>query len=195
MGFLGVDNPAENAGNMTLLHSVADFVTADLEKRRLIDELRRAGSIDMLTGMKNRNEYMRKFDELKERTPRTLGVVFVDINGLKQMNDTHGHEYGDAMIRQVAKHIEECAPGDAYRIGGDEFVILWDNIEEEQFFEKSEKLEEEIKNNCDCSISMGRVWREGDIHIQEQVKQADALMYEAKRAHYQKQNYDRRGRR
>ncbi len=195
VGFLGVDDPAVHVGDMTLLRSVADFVTADLEKRRLIEELRHAGCIDMLTGLKNRNEYMWKFNELKERKPRTLGVTFIDMNGLKQLNDTYGHEYGDAMIKKTADCIKKYASGNAYRIGGDEFIVLWDNIEEEQFQEKVKGLKAEFDSNREYSISMGNVWQEGDIDIQKQVKQADAAMYEAKQMHYQNRHYDRRGRR
>jgi len=192
VGFLGVDNPTVHVGDMTLLRSVADFVTADLEKRRLIEELRRVSSIDMLTGLKNRNVYTWRFNELKERRPRTLGVIFIDINGLKQMNDTYGHEYGDAMIRRTAEYIKKHSMGNAYRIGGDEFIILWDNIEKEQFDKKVEELEAEFRNDKECSIAMGNVWQGGDIDIQEQVKQADGAMYEAKQVHYQNRYFDRR---
>lgn len=195
VGFLGVDNSTEHTGDLTLLRSVADFVIADLEKRRLIEELRHAGCIDMLTGLKNRNEYMWKFNELKERKPRSLGVTFIDINGLKQMNDTYGHEYGDAMIRKTADCVKKHASGNAYRIGGDEFIILWDNIEEEKFNEIVEKLRAEFNEVKEYSISMGNVWQDGDIDIQQQVKKADVAMYEAKQAHYQKQHNDRRRRR
>ena len=194
VGFLGVDNPAAHKGEMLLLRSVVDFVIADLEKRRLIDELRQACCIDMLTGLKNRNEYTHRYNELAEKNPDTLGVVFIDINGLKQLNDTYGHERGDAVIRKVAECIRECADGYAYRIGGDEFVILWDNIEEEKFTAKIEELKAAFKDDSEYSISMGHVWQKGDIDIRQQVKEADAHMYEAKQAHYQNRNYDRRKR-
>lgn len=192
VGFLGVDNPAEHRGDMLLLRSVVDFVTADLEKRRLIEELRQAGSIDMLTGLKNRNEYMRRYNELRERKPDTLGVVFIDINGLKQLNDTYGHERGDAIIQGTAKCLSKHAGGNAFRIGGDEFVILWERMEEDQFHAKIKELKAEFQSTREYSISMGAVWKEGDIDIEDQIRQADTSMYEAKKAHYRNRNYDRR---
>lgn len=195
VGFLGVDNPAEHIGDMTLLRSVADFVTADLEKRRLIEELRQVGCTDMLTGLKNRNEYMWKFNELKKEQPHSLGVIFIDINGLKQMNDTRGHEYGDAMIRKTAECIRKYTSGNAYRIGGDEFIALWEGITKEEFYDKVDKLKKEFAENKEYSISMGNIWQDGEIDIQQQVKKADACMYKAKQAHYQNQHYDRRRRR
>lgn len=195
MGFIGVDNPAKHTGDMTLLRSVADFVTADLEKRRLIAELRQASCMDMLTGLKNRNEYMRKFKMLEQQVPHTLGVAFIDINGLKQINDTYGHEYGDAMIQGVADCIKKCILKNIYRIGGDEFVILWDNIEEKKFVEMIEKLKAEFRKSGKYSISIGYLWKEGAVDVREQVKQADASMYEAKQNHYRNRNYDRRSRR
>lgn len=195
VGFLAVDNPVEHKGDMLLLRSVVDFVTADLEKRRLIEELFRASSIDMLTGLKNRNEYIRRYNELKDSRPDTLGVIFIDINGLKQLNDTCGHERGDAVIRRTAECIKRHSKGHAYRIGGDEFVVLWENIEEEKFNATIEELKEEFRDESEYSISMGSVWQEGDIDIEKQVKMADSYMYEAKQIHYQNQNYDRRRRR
>lgn len=195
VGFLGVDDPVEHRGDMLLLRSVVDFVTADLEKRRLIEELYRAGSIDSLTGLKNRNEYMRRYNELKTRKPDTLGVIFIDINGLKQLNDTYGHERGDAVIRKTAECIKRHSMGHGYRIGGDEFVILWDHIEEQSFYEKKEKLQREFEKVSEYTISMGSVWQEGDIDIEKQVKVADKQMYEAKAAHYRNEHHDRRKRR
>lgn len=194
VGFLGVDNPAEHIGDMTLLRSVADFVTADLEKRRLIEELRQVGCTDMLTGLKNRNEYMWKFNELKKEKPHSLGVIFADINGLKQMNDTKGHEYGDAMIQKTAECIRKYAPDNAYRIGGDEFLILWDNVEEKEFNDTVGELKKEFARNREYSISMGSIWQSGEVDVQQQVKKADVSMYEAKQAHYENQHYDRRRR-
>lgn len=192
VGFLGVDNPADHKGDMMLLRSVVDFVTADLEKRRLIEELRRAGCIDMLTGLKNRNEYMRRYNELKEKKPDTMGVIFIDINGLKQLNDNYGHERGDAIIRRTAECIKRHSLGHGYRIGGDEFVVLWEHIDKELFDMRVEKLKEEFKDESEYSISMGSVWQEGGIDIEQQVKIADAYMYEAKQAHYQNGRHDRR---
>lgn len=192
VGFLGVDNPEKYKGDMMLLRSVVDFVTADLEKRRLIEELFRAGSIDMLTGLKNRNEYIRRYNELKAHRPDMLGVIFIDINGLKQLNDTYGHERGDAIIRRTAERIKSHSMGHAYRIGGDEFVLLWEKSDEKSFLSKVEELREEFRAESEYSISMGNVWQEGDIDIEKLVKMADARMYEAKQAHYRDGNYDRR---
>lgn len=194
VGFLGVDNPAVHIGDMALLRSVVDFVTADLEKRRLIEDLRHAGCIDMLTGLKNRNEYMRKFNELKKNKPQSLGVIFIDINGLKQMNDTKGHEYGDAMIRKTAECIRKYTSENAYRIGGDEFIALWEDISKKEFYDKVEMLRKEFDGIREYSISMGNIWQDGEIDIQKQVKKADASMYKAKQAHYQNHHNDRRRR-
>lgn len=194
VGFLGVDNPARHRGDMMLLQSVVDFVTADLEKRRLIEELSRACSIDMLTGLKNRNEYMRKYNELKEKKPDTLGVIFIDINGLKQLNDTCGHERGDVIIGRTAKYIKKHVGEYAYRIGGDEFLVLLDNIDEESFRAKVEELRAEFRDDGEYSVSIGEVWQKEDVDVEKQVKKADYYMYEAKKVHYKNSHYDRRKR-
>ena len=193
VGFLGVDNPAKHDGDMTLLRSVVDFVTSDLEKRRLIEELRQACNIDLLTGLNNRNEYMRKFNELKEKKPYTLGVVFFDLNGLKQLNDTYGHERGDAVIKKTAEYIKKHAREYAYRIGGDEFVIIWENMDETTFLARVNAIKADFDADDECSVAIGKVWKEG-FDIDQLVKMADAYMYKEKQKHYRDQNYDRRRR-
>lgn len=99
------------------------------------------------------------------------------------------------MIRKTAECIRKYTSGNAYRIGGDEFIALWEEITKEEFYDKVDKLKKEFAEIKEYSISMGNIWQDGEIDIQQQVKKADASMYKAKQAHYQNQHYDRRRRR
>lgn len=81
---------------------------------------------DGLTGLKNRTSYQEKIDSIEaNKTP--TGVIMMDLNNLKHVNDTFGHEDGDALIINAAKLIKKSFAipcSDCYRIGGDEFVVL-----------------------------------------------------------------------
>lgn len=105
-GFIGVDNPRRGIEHIRLLQSVAFFVSNDIYKRRMFIKLQELSHIDALTGLGNRNYYLETVEALKKRKLESLGIVFIDINGLKYANDHFGHSYGDEMIRSVAEGIQ-----------------------------------------------------------------------------------------
>jgi diguanylate cyclase (GGDEF)-like protein len=82
--------------------------------------------IDPLTGMFSRRQYDVSFAELAERAEsreESLAVMVIDMDGLKQINDTHGHEMGSFAIAEVARLLREVLDcGQLFRFGGDEFV-------------------------------------------------------------------------
>lgn len=183
-GFLGVDTPLKNSDNLTLLHAASDFIMEELEKRRLMSELEYASYTDMLTGLKNRNQYIRMLQEYSWNTPDTLGVIFIDINGMKKTNDTYGHRFGDYVITKVASIMSEFLHDNLFRIGGDEFVALCENISKEEFQETVTNLRREFVNDKDCDVSLGCIWRSGELDINDLILQADDLMYAEKQSYY-----------
>ena len=84
---------------------------------------------DPLTGLPNRRSVMTRMPQmvaLAERQARKLAVLFIDLDGFKRVNDSHGHKLGDQLLQQVAKRLsEEVRQSDLVgRIGGDEFLLL-----------------------------------------------------------------------
>lgn len=81
---------------------------------------------DGLTGLSNRVGLDAAVRRLAEGRPRPVGVLFVDLDGLKQVNDTHGHDAGDVLIREAARRLRRSGRRDdpVARLGGDEFVLL-----------------------------------------------------------------------
>lgn len=187
-GFLGVDNPKDNLNNWVLLHSVVNFIMEELEKRRLIQKLEHASYTDMLTGLKNRNEYIRVLERMSSKTLRTLGVIYVDINGLKATNDRYGHEAGDAVIIRAADILKDQMGAQVFRIGGDEFVVLCEAIDRDVFEKKAQSLRNAFEQAKDCDVSIGSTWKEGAIVAEEEVMRADALMYTEKKVYYKRLN-------
>ena len=104
--------------------------------------------MDGLTGLGNRTAYLEKLEELEQKEKGSLGVVFLDINNLKQVNDHIGHEVGDKLICLAAEMIDSTfgKEGDVYRIGGDEFCVL---IEGDTIYtrykERLDQFEQRIK--------------------------------------------------
>lgn len=191
-GFIGVDNPRQNQDDYSLLHSLAYFVTNEQKKRNMESELKRMSYHDDLTGLNNRNSYMRLLRRLEASPPPELGVVFIDLNGLKKMNDESGHAAGDAYIKDMSAAFRRHFRGDdVFRIGGDEFVFLCPRIPAELFYAKIEAMRQDVGRLYPDALALGSVWKSGNFEVMDMVKQADRLMYGDKKAHQARRAVDR----
>ena len=147
---------------------------------------------DGLTGVKNKLAYLEALAELEinleNGTLKDYGVVVFDINGLKQINDTLGHEAGDEYIKSACALI--CTQFDhspVFRIGGDEFVAILKGSD----YEKREELEGSFRKTIDENQRNGHVvvssglavyQPDNDESFNDVFKRADQLMYERKQA-------------
>ena len=169
----------------------------ELQKQQLADQteqLRRMSYEDRLTGLYNQN----RFNELRgqELLGRGggIGVVCLDLNGLKDVNDRQGHTAGDAMLCGAAEQMRQIFPDRVYRTGGDEFVVVEDLREEAAFRHAVETLRQGMRQ-AGISCSVGVSWRTNPGNIGQQYDEADQRMYEEKRSYYSMQTHDRRTRR
>jgi diguanylate cyclase (GGDEF)-like protein len=104
---------------------------------------------DGLTELGNRTAYLEQLEKYRIDAPMELGIVFLDVNNLKKVNDTYGHEEGDNIIKAVAEVIGNSFGkyGSAYRIGGDEFCILLEGENARGRYEEAkEQFHDAIKN-------------------------------------------------
>lgn len=112
-------------GNAICKERFERYVFADSAKK-LADMQTKYAYYDQMTGLKNRRAYAEKLKELEARMPPVCCVVMIDINGLKKMNDTCGHNAGDELIIGTAACLRAAFPGleNIYRTGGDEFCVI-----------------------------------------------------------------------
>jgi len=96
------------------------------ETHRLAAKLRHNATHDQLTGLYNRHGFVEELERAFDDDSASHGIVFIDLDGFKQVNDTAGHAAGDALLQQISSLLEEQAKhyGIAARFGGDEFVML-----------------------------------------------------------------------
>lgn len=184
IGLLGVDNPTENAEDLSLLRNVCGFVLDELERRRLIRELEQSSYTDLLTGLRNRNCYIKTLKQLSCNSLKSFGVIFIDINGMKKLNDSFGHEHGDRVLQNVADILNMHAENNAYRVGGDEFVVLCEDMEQREFQVLTEKLRRDFEEHKDYDVSIGCTWKDRDISVNQEIMRADDLMYAEKQSYY-----------
>lgn len=165
--------------------------------KRIIEE-RRNALIDVLTGFPNRRSYTEDMNLLLDE-PRELVYIVIDLNGLKEVNDSLGHDAGDQMIMGATECIGRCFEnGKPYRIGGDEFVVMIseDMADVEKGFDTFEK---DMKawsehHGIELSASYGFVSsvEYPESSILELARKADERMYEAKARYYHEKGVDRR---
>ena len=179
IGYLGVENflDEEIVNIRELLETISFFVASVMVNHRLMTE-------DLLTGVCNRNTMNGKISGLDGKSV-PVGILYADVNGLKRVNDEQGHIAGDALIKRAAGILTKVfAPSCVFRAGGDEFVIIVDDIEQESFFEEVRKMEDILAKEQGIAMAVGYKWAESAMNLNETVKKADEAMYENKQRFY-----------
>ncbi len=147
-------------------------------------ELERLGRIDNLTGLLNRNSFSAALERLSSNKPKSFGCVYIDVNGLHEINNCLGHQAGDDMLKAVADALKRNFGDDGvYRIGGDEFVILSENKTETVISEKIKAVRYELKNQG-YALSVGTAWKESFNRYDLIINEAEAKMRNDKRKFY-----------
>ena len=183
VGFLGVDNPRAHYDDATLLASIQFFVTNSLDRKKQQAYLEKLSYRDMLTGLYNRNRYIERLEAYKQVQDQQIGAIYIDLNGLKKVNDEQGHRAGDELIVRAAGTIAGIFAEDAYRVGGDEFVVILLDVSREEFARKTEQLRRQMqKNGVDASI--GGVWQASTENLEDLLRLADENMYREKKRYY-----------
>ena len=178
-------------GNQRNYYVSFQNVTEDVNRKRELSEsheiLLNLSYYDTLTGTRSRNYYNQFIEECKQNRLSKVGVAFADVNGLKNINDTLGHLYGDSMIKRFAEVlISEFGQERVFRISGDEFVVVISDIEKEQFFKRMQHITDQVKQ-LDNIASIGYIWKDNVSDIKRRVSQAEQLMYLEKQKFYEEE--------
>lgn len=166
------------------------FISYAIANYQLLNRLKIMSTTDLLTGVKNRNAMnyrVRGLVDGDEPFPDQLYVVFVDLNGLKQVNDNNGHLAGDMLLKNAALILQDCFLGhDVYRAGGDEFIVFVTGMSNNEFEKKIEKLRKYSDGNEDVCMAIGYCADEGRHDIRFDMRTADERMYAEKEAYYKR---------
>ena len=183
-GVLAISNVNPDATNVPLLQAMGFSFGMFCNNVKNRADLKEQCERDALTGMLNRNRYERDLPELFEKFRAALTCIYIDVNGLREMNNTKGHDLGDVMLRTVAQAIENYFPDKyKYRVGGDEFVLFVPNGDEAKLTKCSQDLAADLEQ-YDYHVSVG-IECESDVEtISHLIKAAEQKMYDQKRAFY-----------
>ena len=193
VGFLAIENPSASLVRniASPLKTLGYFFMTTVSRIGNEHRLTSLSFRDDLTGLYNRNRYLGDVERLGGGTG-PLGILFLDVNDLKVVNDRYGHECGDRLLRFCAEMMRGAFEGASlYRIGGDEFVALAPGVDEAAFGRMVENLNRAFANECDRVgleegtaerfVSLGTQWAENPSDVRAMLLAADAQMYERKR--------------
>ncbi|MBQ8527776.1 MAG: GGDEF domain-containing protein [Lachnospiraceae bacterium] len=174
----------ESMGEETLLSVIRLYIENSMMREKLIYDSEHDG----LTGMYNKGKYLAML-ESEYQTLDSIGIFNFDVNNLKKMNDTYGHEAGDRLIIKGADSIRKVTSSTVhgYRMGGDEFLMIACNVTEEEVLELKERWEKELarlntlEDGIECVIAAGVVYGEKGYDFAALMKEADERMYEDKK--------------
>ena len=189
-GFLGF------AFMYIVIQLVSRRVAKIIEKyEKLNQESAELAYIDELTRMSNRNafkNYLKQILSSNRKTDLGYGLMYIDLDGFKMINDSYGHTAGDEVLRQTGLRIQNSIrhSDKAYRIGGDEFAVILQGINSNNdAINVAGKIIEKIAQPIDCNgieclltASVGIVLQNSNMrNAEEMIDVADKAMYEAKR--------------
>ena len=174
--------------------------TQDITEQKVAeDQIRQLAYLDQLTGLPNRKFVLDRIDRLaamQRRTPQEGAVLFIDLDNFKTLNDTHGHDKGDLLLKQVAQRLQSCVRhyDCVGRFGGDEFVVLLEHIghgaidEAAHAYQVAQKIlvalnepytldtfQHRITPSIGIAMTDGEALSTGDL-----LRRADMAMYKAK---------------
>ena len=184
-----VDDPTRLISALTLLVGMTAITSALMEGEL---EHRGRAVLDPLTGLLNRASLESRVVEIEEQAHLTGGavsVIVLDLDHFKNVNDTHGHDRGDAVLRDAAYQIRKALRSFelVYRIGGEEFLVLLPGVDLGEATQIAERVRQAVDDarpgDLDLTISAGVAAGAGtDISYDELFRAADAALLDAKRA-------------
>ena len=194
------DFDAEGAPKIKEALELATFILgSEIGNHLLLRRLQILSSRDMLTGALNRNEMNNYVDALSSgrvSPGKPVGVLFADLNGLKQVNDSLGHPAGDELIRAATRVLRQVFHDqEIFRAGGDEFTVIVVGATPEEMAKKARRVREYSSQEDRVSFAVG-YHVEGDCRkVREALHIADENMYENKREYYRAHPGSGRGQR
>ena len=177
-------------GNMQRLTSDLQQATGELQSQNF--RLEHDAHHDALTGLPNRVLFRQNLEERLQAAQAggpSAVILLLDLDGFKDVNDTLGHDVGDALLQAVAQRLTRLGVGDdmVCRLGGDEFALLSRGLSEEEALEVADRLMETISQpyhvgglEIKIGTCVGVAISEGEPDTEELFKHADLALYEAK---------------
>lgn len=170
-----------------------------VEQMHEVEIYRKLAYTDELTGLFNRMAYQRDVEDRQKNGISSTAVVMIDLNELKRCNDNFGHSYGDQYISRVASEIHEVfgMKGRCYRVGGDEFIVLFsepEKIDVEALIDRFRRRLHDLNRSpfvveISAAVGMAVYDPEQDKNLEDTRNRADQRMYENKQQYKMRRSH------
>lgn len=170
-----------------MLELTTYFIASELASYQMLKKMEMLSSMDILTGILNRNAMNNRIDSFFTETEPSddpVCVIFADLNGLKQVNDNDGHFAGDLLLKDAALTLQKHFPEyEIYRAGGDEFMVLALESNKRKLERKILNFKAAVSDPDGVCFAVG--WSYGTINeIRKSLREADENMYADKQDFY-----------
>lgn len=163
-------------------------VVQNVEHIEQIDAIRRAANSDYLTGLPNRRHFFNQVATSMRRGLNEMSLALIDLDYFKSINDTYGHDFGDIVLKEIAKIItRHFSRFHVSRFGGEEFCIFFRDVGQQKAFELLEEFRKDVEKkvfksrnvNHSCTLSIG-LTSVANKKIEAMLSVADQHLYDAK---------------
>lgn len=185
VGYMILENPREHLDDTEVIDTLHKFILNEFNRQRLKKQQEILIYHDDLTGVYNMKKYKEYCKKVVEESLISIGILSLDINGLKKINIELGNEYGDNLLNFIAKTLKGYfASGNIFRQSGDEFLVICENITQDAFMDAITICKAVFEKSYPSVISFGYIWEENDMHIHEMIQYAQERRKIAKRKYY-----------
>lgn len=163
-----------------------------IEENKTIKDLKEIAYTDSLTEINNRNAFISRLDKINNKS---YAIISFDVNNLKYYNDNFGHHKGDILLKTMSSVLKNIFENNVYRIGGDEFVVVLEDTNEEQiknFLETFENKTKEYNKNSEVILqsAFGYCMSNDSLTLNDVIEIADKNMYIHKEKQKRKNKYN-----
>lgn len=172
----------DNQVLMLYIKDIQDEYVSELHYQK---ELEFYCNTDIMTGLWNRYYYNRFLQHIIHGNAKSIGMIFADLNGLKQINDQYGHGAGDKFIKSFSVTLaREFGKEFCCRVSGDEFLVWLEDVSKEDFAKRVQNFREKLIQDGKPIASVGMSWSDCVLETEQVVKDAELQMYAQKQKYY-----------
>ncbi len=186
VGVVGISNRRDSSVffDRRLITTISRFIAQDLTQEAFDATLFQLHYRDSLTGFYNRAGYSQKMDKMAEQKFESMGVISVNINGLKMINENTGISGGDLHIKTSTQRLKKHFGYLFFRLSGDEFLAIAPDVDKDEFEGKVMDLHNQMHEESNFDFSLGHTWGGRNYDFHKLVQEAEIVMYINKQEYY-----------
>lgn len=185
LGFVEINDIAINFRNASFMRSFLHFIMAEWQKRKTVDALIHSGFYDRMTNLLNRISFEKFISDSDYMELNSIGVIFINIDGLKKINESLGYQVGNHYILELANILTTVFSSESiFRISGDEFLVIQTDVEQREIERGIAQLQDSLSDLKLFSVSIGYAWDNVEIDVEQLLEYATQSMKVNKARYY-----------